>query len=89
MGDWTITIHGTGCHHNANNYPADADKIAAACVAQLQTAGHKIKSAMFTHGGRDDLLPDDVLATVVIPAGAAQPGEAITATFTVPASSTK
>lgn len=54
MGNWTITIQGTGAHHN-REYPRDANVMAAAFVEDLEAAGHDIESATFTHGGRDDL----------------------------------
>lgn len=54
MGDWNITIRGTGAHHN-KNHPKDANKMARAFVEQLKEAGHYVKSASFTHGGEEIL----------------------------------
>lgn len=54
MGDWNITIQGTGAHHNPDN-EGDADRMAKKFVQELEEAGHTIDSATFTHGGRDDL----------------------------------
>lgn len=54
MGQWTITIHGTGCHHNID-VPEDANRMAGRFVKELTAAGHHVSGAMFTHGVRDDL----------------------------------
>jgi hypothetical protein len=54
MGDWNITIRGTGAHHNAD-YPKDANKMAARFVEQLALAGHQIKAASFTSGAEQVL----------------------------------
>jgi hypothetical protein len=58
MGNWTITIHGTGIHHNRET-PADANRMAKAFVSELIKKGHSVEGATFTHGGRDDLLTCD------------------------------
>lgn len=50
MGDWAITIEGTGVHHNG--IEQDADAVAARTVQELLKAGHKIHSATFTSGAR-------------------------------------
>lgn len=53
MGDWNITIQGTGVHHNFSyDLPADADKMFAAFVEELKAAGHNVYDATFTSGGR-------------------------------------
>lgn len=57
MGDWTITVHGTGAHHN-KDYPQDADKMADTFVRGLREAGHTVHSASFTHGARQKLGRD-------------------------------
>lgn len=54
MGDWAIVIQGTGVHHN-RNYPTDANRMAAGFVEALREAGHTVKSATFTSGGRDEI----------------------------------
>ena len=54
MGMWHISIQGTGAHHNTD-YPKDANKMASEFVEALKAAGHQIRSATFTHGGREDL----------------------------------
>ncbi len=55
MGNWNISIHGTGSHHNAKN-PKDANRMAADFVEQLRTAGHTVTKATITHGnGEDDV----------------------------------
>lgn len=54
MGDWHISIRGTGAHHN-KHFPSDANRLAKNLVQQLREAGHHVKSAVFTHGGEEDL----------------------------------
>jgi hypothetical protein len=54
MGDWNITIRGTGIHHNADA-PNDADRMAAAFVADLKAKGHTVRSATITSGGETDI----------------------------------
>ena len=56
MGDWHISVQGTGIHHNG--VVADADQRFARFVEQLRADGHTIVSATFTHGGRT--LPEQV-----------------------------
>lgn len=56
MGQWVITIQGTGAHHN-KDYPADADKMSLKFVDELQKAGHVIESATFTYGARQEIKP--------------------------------
>jgi hypothetical protein len=58
MGQWVISIHGTGSHHN-RKYPKDADRMAAAIVKQLREAGHTITSATITYGGEQDVTDAD------------------------------
>lgn len=55
MGNWTITIHGVGSHHNPE-VPTDANRMTAKFVDELKAAGHNVEGASFTHGGREDLL---------------------------------
>jgi hypothetical protein len=52
MGNWNITILGTGAHHNDYNV-FDANKMADRFVQELKDAGHTVESATFTYGGRD------------------------------------
>lgn len=54
MGNWHISIQGVGPHHNAG-YDGDADRMAAELVRELDAKGHRIESATFTYGGRDDI----------------------------------
>jgi hypothetical protein len=54
MGQWNITIRGTGSHHNKNN-PNDANRMAAKFVQELKGAGHSVVSASVTFGGEDDV----------------------------------
>lgn len=56
MGNWTITIQGTGAHHN-KDYPGDANKMAQKFVEELKVAGQTVESATFTHGGREVFAP--------------------------------
>lgn len=50
MGNWQISIRGTGAHHNEDN-PDDANVMAARFTAELMEAGHIVTDATFTHGG--------------------------------------
>jgi hypothetical protein len=54
MGQWNITIRGTGCHHNGSK-TIDADLAAAEFVAKLKAMGATITSASITFGGDNDL----------------------------------
>lgn len=73
MGQWTIVIHGTGCHHNFKKVEgklvpdgdgdherscADADHAAAKFVRKLRAQGHNITGATFTSGGMEDISKD-------------------------------
>jgi hypothetical protein len=51
MGNWAITIIGTGGHHN--KHEGDADKILKEAVEKLNAAGQNVEHASITHGGRD------------------------------------
>jgi hypothetical protein len=63
MGNWNITIRGTGCHHNDKADVRDANKAAAEFVQRLKADGHTITAASFTYGAEDDLgEPDKYLA---------------------------
>lgn len=55
MGNWNMTIIGTGAHHNADN-PGDADRVLSETVKKLKDAGHNVEHASFTHGGRDVIV---------------------------------
>ncbi len=57
MGNWHISIQGTGIHHNEN--PKDANLMAADFVAALKAAGHSIEFATFTSGGRYGLSEEE------------------------------
>jgi hypothetical protein len=56
MGDWHISIQGTGQHHNLSASDAvrarDAEVMAAEFVQKLLARGHSIIFATFTSGGR-------------------------------------
>lgn len=54
MGQWVISVHGTGSHHN-KDLPEDADRMAAAFVEQLKAAGHTVTHATITHGGETNI----------------------------------
>lgn len=55
MGDWNITIRGTGSHHNSD-YPKDANRMARRFVEELSRAGHTVREASITHGGEEVLV---------------------------------
>ncbi len=50
MGQWHISIKGTGQHHNGS--PLDAEQMAQKFVAELEAAGHRLSEADVVHGGR-------------------------------------
>lgn len=54
MGNWNITIRGTGVHHN-KALAEDADKMAAKFVEDLKAKGHTIIAASITAGFENDL----------------------------------
>lgn len=54
MGQWNITIRGTGAHHN-KKYEKDANRLAAEFVQKLKDAGHSVAGASFTYGGDEDI----------------------------------
>lgn len=63
MGQWNITIRGTGCHHNRKP-EIDADLAAAEFVAKLKKMGMTIESATITSGVSFDLSdPDTYIST--------------------------
>ena len=66
MGDWTITVHGTGAHHN-QDYPNDADRMSEDFVRRLKEAGHTVHHASFTHGARQKLKGDPTAESVCPP----------------------
>ena len=55
MGNWNINIQGVGCHHNQNNPPSDANKMAEKFVKELKDVGHHIETATFTFGAKNNL----------------------------------
>lgn len=54
MGNWILTIQGTGCHHNCTA-EHDIDLLAPKLLAQVIAQGHHIESATINYGFRDDL----------------------------------
>lgn len=52
MGQYRITIEGTGAHHNEKEY--DANVIAQLCVVHLLDGGHSVKSACLELGYYDE-----------------------------------
>ena len=52
MGNWNITINGTGAHHNTDN-PGDANKRLKEFVAKLKEDGQNVEYAAFTAGSRE------------------------------------
>lgn len=57
MGNWAITIIGTGAHHN-KEYLGDANRIFKKVVDELKAAGQNVEHASFTHGARDVERPN-------------------------------
>jgi hypothetical protein len=49
MGNWHISIKGTGVHHNRTE--KDADVLASRFVEALRAAGHTVHNADITAGG--------------------------------------
>ena len=58
MGNWVLTIEGTGCHHNSKEN-IDVDLLAPKLVQQLKDQGQHIEHATLTYGGRTDLHSKD------------------------------
>jgi hypothetical protein len=62
MGNWTITIEGTGAHHNDGNgvqiQHGDANRMAAELAANLACAGHKVTSAVIVCEGEEHDIID-------------------------------
>lgn len=55
MGQWNISIHGMGVHHNGKTLKEDANRMAADFVRQLRAAGHTVSKATITYGGEEDV----------------------------------
>ncbi len=53
MGDWVLTIKGTGAHHNGKDY--DADKMAQGFVHELKRQGHLNVEGTLHFGGYQNL----------------------------------
>jgi hypothetical protein len=53
MGEWTITIHGHGIHHNGRDN--DADRLVQKFVDELADKGQWVESASITVGARTHL----------------------------------
>lgn len=51
MGQWSMTVIGTGAHHN-DDYAQDADRMFKEFVQRLASAGHSIVHASSTFGSR-------------------------------------
>lgn len=60
MGQWNISINGTGCHHN-KKLATDANRMAAKLVEDLRVAGHDVRHATFVAGVEDDILDPQYL----------------------------
>jgi hypothetical protein len=54
MGNFAITVHGVGCHHNQR--PDDVEHMADRFVADLKNAGHNVMRAIVHTGGEIDLI---------------------------------
>lgn len=55
MGNWTLLIEGTGCHHN-DNPEIDIDKLAPKLVDEIKAQGHTVQHATLTVGGRNPVV---------------------------------
>lgn len=55
MGNWTLTVTGTGPHHNDNN-PTDIDRMAPEFIEALRKGGHNVESGHI-------LFPDAALSS--------------------------
>jgi hypothetical protein len=68
MGQWRITIEGTGPHHGSDpvQHPDDAEKLAKDFVRELARHGQRIETASFTRIVPDPrvegLRPDDMMS---------------------------
>jgi len=58
MGQWNISVHGTGCHHN-KRLETDANRMAAKFVSELKAAGHTVTKATITFGAEEDVTDAD------------------------------
>lgn len=59
MGNWHISVRGVGAHHN-ENYPQDANRMAAEFVEALRAAGHSVMAADFTYGAAENLNTNEM-----------------------------
>lgn len=91
MGNWNISIHGVGAHHN-ELFEKDANRMAAQFVEKLREAGHSVASATITFGSEESVVDgvrycqqrDEIekasfaarAAQAATPAPAAKPAEA-------------
>ncbi len=57
MGQWHISIEGTGIHHNKTW--KDANALAARFVKYLRDNGHIVTKASFVYGANQDLLNEE------------------------------
>jgi hypothetical protein len=57
MGQWNMSIQGSGFHHN--NSETDADLMAAKFVQALKAAGHSIRVATITCGSMEEVVPPE------------------------------
>ena len=53
MGQWNLTVIGSGVYHNGDRLPEDVNRMFAKFVEDLKAAGHDIEHASMTFGGRD------------------------------------
>lgn len=70
MGNFIITIHGLGPHHNSYPVAADADRMAARFVYEMGLNGHKIDHASIkiTDEGYRGGVKQSLLSEVTPPA---------------------
>lgn len=58
MGNWHISIQGTGAHHNSDN-PGDVDRLVAEFVEDLKRKGQTVEHATLTYGAKLELAIND------------------------------
>ena len=73
LGDWTLVISGTGCHHNNNGslgrigLEEDADQRLLEFAERLARDGHTINNAGILHGGGADTVTFAYEGGILVP----------------------
>jgi hypothetical protein len=57
MGNWNISIDGTGSHHNHS--PSDVNVVLGEIVKLLATSGQHVERVCLTYGARQLYFGDD------------------------------